>query len=124
MNCLPDDAGSSVSKVYAISRTTEYEVLCPGKLHAFGKLSAVGRLPGTLASAIMFRPTMNYRDLKEGVFTVTPPSQYLTLWPRFVQDYFDLTNLYSSRNILDVRRCVNAHEEVLKNVRSLQIADC
>lgn len=33
-----------------------------------------------------------------------------------VQDYFDLANLYNSRNIMDVKRCVNAHEDVFKNV--------
>ncbi|CAM6121819.1 unnamed protein product [Calypogeia fissa] len=38
------------------------------------------------------------------------------------QDYFDLANLYTSRNILDVRRCINAHEDVFKNDNNLGLA--
>ncbi|KAG6548598.1 hypothetical protein Mapa_010087 [Marchantia paleacea] len=39
------------------------------------------------------------------------------------QDYFDLANLYNSRNIMDVKRCVNAHEDVFKNDTNLGLAN-
>ncbi|XP_073393390.1 COP9 signalosome complex subunit 3 isoform X1 [Physcomitrium patens] len=32
-----------------------------------------------------------------------------------VQDYLDLANLYASRNIAEVKRCITQHEEVFKN---------
>lgn len=39
-----------------------------------------------------------------------------------VQDYLDLANLYSTKNIAEVKRCITAHEEVFKSDNNLGLA--
>lgn len=39
-----------------------------------------------------------------------------------VQDYLDLANLYATRNIADVKRCITTHEDVFKSDNNLGLA--
>lgn len=62
-------------------------------------------------------PLFLYRTMKWPLFLVSLNTLWILIAINLIwQDYLDLANLYTSRNIVDLKRSLTTHEDVFKTV--------